>query len=101
MSSDTYLQKFSTNISFIAWRAAFHIFDNSISAENRKDEDMLLPLSEVSNFETLFDKWQRALCNIYLYLTFSIKEEGLLSTKKKQIFVVKKRWKGYRKLLQH
>ena len=98
MSSDTYLQKFSTNISFIAWLAAFHIFDNSISAENRKDEDMLLPLSEVSNFETLFDKWQRALCNIYLYLTFSMKEEGL---QKKQIFVVKKRWKGYRKLLQH
>ena len=81
MSSDTYLQKFSTNISFIAWLVAFHIFDNSISAVNRKDEDMLLPLSEVSNFETLLDKWQQPLCKIYLYLTSSMKEEDSLSTK--------------------
>ena len=36
---------------------------------------MLLPLSEVSNFETLFDKWQRALCKIYLYLTSSMKTD--------------------------
>ena len=36
---------------------------------------MLLPLSEVSNFETLFDKWQRALCKIYLYLTSAMRTD--------------------------
>ena len=42
---------------------------------------MLLPLSEVSNFETLLDKWQQPLCKIYLYLTSSMKEDDSLSTK--------------------